>query len=45
MKILTSLIFLSLFAATLAGCGVKGKPQAPLKKTESKNEPTRKQSP
>jgi hypothetical protein len=32
-------------AALLSSCGVKGKPQAPLKKGEAKNDTNRKQNP
>jgi hypothetical protein len=37
MKVILAALFLNL-AIFQASCGVKGKPQAPLKKTEQKNE-------
>ena len=45
MKFLTTLLITAVFTTTILGCGVKGKPQAPLKKGETKNEPARKQNP
>ena len=45
MKFFMTLIIATIFVSTIVGCGVKGKPQAPLKKGESKNEPSRKKNP
>lgn len=35
----------ALILVTTSGCGVKGKPLAPIKKNENKNEPSQKQAP
>lgn len=45
MKQIASLLLISAVIAGLAGCGVKGRPQLPLKKGETKNESTKKQNP
>lgn len=45
MKTIQALLLTFLFAAAVSGCGVKGKPLAPLKKGDTKNESARKQNP
>ena len=45
MKTFKALLLISILTAAFSGCGVKGKPLAPLKKGDTKNESTRKQNP
>lgn len=45
MKLLVFSLLIPTLMFLASGCGVKGKPQAPLKKSEIKNESDRKKTP